>query len=381
MEDHAMTIREMALGFAVLVVAAVSVARAETRVALVIGNSAYTEVASLPNPSRDAETVAGAIRKAGFVSVRVVHDLGFDAMRRTLRDFAAEAEKADWAVVYYAGHGIEIAGQNYLIPVDAKLKSDRDVTFEAVALDQVLESAGGARTFRLVILDACRDNPFIQQMTRSRASRSIGRGLARVEPEGGTLVAFAAKAGQVALDGEGGNSPFVSALVARLVTPNVEIRRLFGLVRDDVLAATGRKQEPFIYGSLGGDELFFQKSAAPIVSDPPEVNVAAVPPVAMPDGAVRFLGMQMVPLPARLREQYKLTPGRGGVLVTEVEAGSPADEKVSPGDMILQVGAEEVASPQDVQRISEAKSSSTGLVLFLLSNSKGEYRFVAVKAR
>src|SRR5215212_5716991 len=103
MEDHTMTIRGMALGFAVLVVAAVSVARAETRVALVIGNSAYTEVASLPNPSRDAETVAGAIRKAGFVSVRVVHDLGFDAMRRTLRDFAAEAEKADWAVVYYAG--------------------------------------------------------------------------------------------------------------------------------------------------------------------------------------------------------------------------------------------------------------------------------------
>jgi uncharacterized caspase-like protein len=179
-------------------------------------------------------------------------------MRRVLRDFSAEAEKADWAVVYYAGHGLEMGGQNYLVPVDARLRSDRDVQYEAIPLDQVQGSIDGAKKLRLIILDACRDNPFAQQMTRTVASRSIGRGLARVEPEGGELIAFAAKHGQVALDGDDQNSPFVTALVKRLATPGVEIRKLFGLVRDDVLAATGRKQEPFIYGTLGGDDYIFR---------------------------------------------------------------------------------------------------------------------------
>jgi uncharacterized caspase-like protein len=142
--------------------------------------------------------------------------------------------------------------------VDARLKSDRDVQFEAVHLDQVLGSISGARKLRLVILDACRDNPFAQQMSRSVASRSIGRGLGRIEPDGGTLVAYAAKHGQTALDGQGRNSPFVSALVKHIGTPGVEIRRLFGLVRDDVLSSTARQQEPFIYGSLGGEEFFFK---------------------------------------------------------------------------------------------------------------------------
>lgn len=229
-----------------------------TRVALVIGNSDYTSVPRLPNPSRDAATVAQAFREAGFKTVQVRSDLSYEAMRRALRDFSAEAEKADWAVVYYAGHGIEVSGQNYLVPVDAQLKNDRDVQFEAVPLDQVLATLEGSKRLRLVILDACRDNPFINQMTRSVASRSIGRGLARIEPEGGTLVAYAAKAGQVALDGEGQNSPFVSALVKHISTPGVEISKLFRLVRDDVLAATGKAQEPFVYGSLPGEDFFFK---------------------------------------------------------------------------------------------------------------------------
>lgn len=228
------------------------------RVALVIGNSAYAAVGSLPNPARDASAVARSLREAGFRTVQLEANLSREAMIQALHRFSEEADKADWAVVYYAGHGIEVGGQNYLVPVDARLKSDRAVQFEAVPLDQVLASLDGARKLRLVILDACRDNPFISQMSRTVASRSIGRGLARVEPEGGTLVAYAAKAGQVALDGDGQNSPFVSALVKHVATPGIEIRRLFGLVRDDVLAATDRKQEPFVYGSLGGEELFFK---------------------------------------------------------------------------------------------------------------------------
>jgi uncharacterized caspase-like protein len=178
-------------------------------------------------------------------------------MNDVLREFAAVAEKADWAVVYFAGHGIEIGGTNYLIPIDAKLSFDRDVPFEAIPMDNVMSAVAGAKRLRLVLLDACRDNPFVNQMSRTVAGRSIGRGLAQIEPEAGTLVVFAAKHGQIALDGEKQNSPFASALVKRVLTPGLEVRRLFDHVRDDVLELTGRRQQPFSYGSLPGREDFF----------------------------------------------------------------------------------------------------------------------------
>jgi tetratricopeptide (TPR) repeat protein len=237
--------------------AAVAPANPGRRVALVVGNSAYKTVARLPNPRGDAELVATALRAVGFQSVRLENDLARDKLIDALRAFGREAEGADWAVVYFAGHGIEAGGVNYLVPVDARLETDRDLQYEAVALEQVLGSVEAARKLRLVILDACRDNPFARQMRRTVASRSIGRGLGRVEPEGGTLVAYSAKHGEVALDGEGTNSPFVMALVKRLPTPGMEINKLFRVVRDDVMAATERKQEPFVYGSLPGEDFFF----------------------------------------------------------------------------------------------------------------------------
>jgi tetratricopeptide (TPR) repeat protein len=237
--------------------AAVVPANPGRRVALVVGNSAYRRVAALPNPRGDAELVATALRAVGFQSVRLENDLAREKLIDVLRAFGREAESADWAVVYFAGHGIEVGGVNYLIPVDAKLETDRDLQYEAVALEQVLGSVEAARKLRLVILDACRDNPFARLMRRTVASRSIGRGLGRIEPEGGTLVAYAAKHGEVALDGEGTNSPFVTALVKRLPTPGMEINKLFRLVRDDVMVATDRKQEPFVYGSLPGEDFFF----------------------------------------------------------------------------------------------------------------------------
>jgi tetratricopeptide (TPR) repeat protein len=227
------------------------------RVALVIGNSGYKAVAALPNPSRDAAAVAGALRSAGFQTVTLETDLSLDRFINALRLFARQAESADWALIYYAGHGMEMNGTNYLIPIDAKLETDRDVNFEAVPLDQALNAVEGARKLRVVILDACRDNPFANQMRRTTASRSIGRGLARVEPDGGTLVAYAAKGGEVALDGDGQNSPFVSAILKYLPMPGVEINKFFRLVRDDVLTSTGRKQEPFVYGSLPSEDFFF----------------------------------------------------------------------------------------------------------------------------
>ncbi len=231
--------------------------RDERRVALVIGNSAYRAAPALPNARRDAGTIADALRRVGFQAVTLENDVSKEKLVDMMRSFAHEAEQADWAVIYYAGHGIEVGGINYLIPVDARLQTDRDVQFEALPLDQALSAVEGARKLRIILLDACRENPFARQMRRTVASRSIGRGLARVEPDGGTLVAYAAKHGEVALDGDGANSPFVTALVRHLATPGLEINKLFRLVRDDVLAATDRKQEPFVYGSLPGEDFFF----------------------------------------------------------------------------------------------------------------------------
>jgi tetratricopeptide (TPR) repeat protein len=231
----------------------------ETRVALVIGNSSYPNVGRLPNAARDAELIAEAFRRSGFTTVSLSLDLSRERITEALKTFAVEADRADWAVVYYAGHGIEFGGTNYLIPTDARLASDRDISIEAVALEQVLLAVEGAQKLRLVILDACRDNPFAKTMRRSTATRSIGRGLARVEPEGATLVVYAARDGQVALDGGGVNSPFADALAKHLATPGLEINLLFRKVRDDVLNVTGRKQEPFVYGSLPAAEFYFRK--------------------------------------------------------------------------------------------------------------------------
>jgi tetratricopeptide (TPR) repeat protein len=226
------------------------------RVALVIGNSDYARVPSLPNALHDASTIAEAFQKIGFRQVIKIENQGRDGMLAALRSFRDLADNSEWAVIYYAGHGIEIDGTNYIVPTDARLVADRDVQDETISLSRFLDAIERAKEIKLVILDACRENPFLNSMKMSTASRSIGRGLARIEPEGGTLVAYSAKHGQIALDGKGENSPFATALANRMLTPDIEIRKLFGLVRDDVLAATSRKQEPFIYGTLGGDDHF-----------------------------------------------------------------------------------------------------------------------------
>jgi tetratricopeptide (TPR) repeat protein len=242
------------------------------RVALVIGNASYRNVPALINPPKDAEAIAASLRTIGFDKVTVLADTTLEKLNEGLRAFAEEADKADWAMVYYAGHGIEVSGQNYLIPVEARLAADRDVEFETVPLERIKTALAGAKKLRLVVLDACRVNPFAQQMRRTEAvaaaspstaggvvgTRSIGRGLGRVEVQSGPLlVVFAAKDGQTALDGDGANSPFAVAMVQRIATPGVEISKIFRLVRDDVMEATAGRQEPYTYGSLPGEDFFF----------------------------------------------------------------------------------------------------------------------------
>jgi uncharacterized caspase-like protein len=230
-------------------------ASAATRVALVIGNSEYRNVPQLTNPDNDAAAFARTLKQAGFDVVEARHDLTGAEMRRALRDFGDKARNADMAVIYYAGHGIEVEGTNYLIPVDAALQRDTDVYDEAISLDRVLVAVESAKQLRLVILDACRDNPFDKTMKRV-SMRSIGRGLAKVEPTSpNTLIAYAAKAGSTAADGDSKHSPFTAALVRHIATPGLDVRKAFGFVRDDVLKVTNNRQEPYVYGSLGGEDV------------------------------------------------------------------------------------------------------------------------------
>jgi hypothetical protein len=244
-----------AIGWALLLALTPGEALAERRVALVVGNSNYTAVPTLPNPSRDANAVAKLFKDAGFQTIETYLDVGNLDFKRAIRKFEDIAMEADIAVLFYAGHGIEIGGTNYLIPIDAKLASDRDAADEAIPLDRLVLSADGAKKLRVIILDACRDNPYAGKMRReSRAAlRAVSSGLGKVEPSStDTLIAYAAKAGSTAEDGERDHSPFTAALLKHLTVPGLDLRLAFGRVKDEVMKNTNGRQEPFVYGSLGG---------------------------------------------------------------------------------------------------------------------------------
>jgi hypothetical protein len=211
----------------------------------VIGNSAYTHTSVLANPLNDAADVAAAFERLGFAVTRL-ENAGGAEMRRAFGEFSEAAFRSDVAVVFYAGHGIEVDGENYLVPVDARLKNDRVVTFETVPFDQVREMQPESGLL-LVILDACRDNPFAQTVRGSGA-----RGLGRIDLKtsgGDTFVAYAAAAGAVAQDGAGRNSPYTAALLDHLEVPGLEVDDMFREVRAAVLEQTGNQQAPAVYAA------------------------------------------------------------------------------------------------------------------------------------
>jgi uncharacterized caspase-like protein len=262
-------------------------ALADKRVALVIGNSTYENAPQLSNPSKDAGAISDMLRNAKFDVVETVRDANNLDMRRALREFSDKAQNSDMAVVYFAGHGIEVDGQNYLIPTDAVLQRDRDVYDETISLERVLQTVESATQLRLVILDACRDNPFGRKMKRVSTLRSLGRGLIGVEPVSpNTLIAYAAKGGSTAEDGDGANSPYATALLKHLTTPGLDLRQAFGLVRDDVMKATANKQEPFTYGSLGGATVSLVQMAS-LSTNPPETSAAVAPSAPDPTAELR----------------------------------------------------------------------------------------------
>ncbi len=246
---------------------------ASRRVALVIGNAAYAHATLLRNPPNDAEAISASLGRLGFTVTRL-DDAGKAELEKGLQAFMSAASGSEIALVFYAGHGMEVDQRNFLVPVDARLANADDVEFEAVSLALVMRAVGRAAGLGLVILDACRDNPFVTAMQRRGSTRAIGRGLARVEPTGETLVAYAAKEGTQAADGEGRNSPYTTALLRYLEEPGLEVGLMFRRVRDAVLAATGGSQEPFTYGSLSSAGVYLKAASSPI--QPPAPTAPAV---------------------------------------------------------------------------------------------------------
>lgn len=237
------------------------------KVALVVGNSNYANTSRLTNPANDIKLIAASARQAGFDDVTVAADLSVNDFQKAMRDFRAKADGAEIAMVYYAGHGIEAQGKNWLIPTDAQLKSDLDLPYEAINLDRMMEAVSGAQ-IRMVVLDSCRNNPFGRSWRSG--TRAVQNGLAGVEADD-VLVIFAAAPGQTAADGTGANSPFATSLAKRLPQPDLPVQLLGGAIRDDVLAATGGQQRPFVSASITGTPVYLVPR-----SGPPTGNRAAL---------------------------------------------------------------------------------------------------------
>ena len=236
-------------GAVLLLTAVAAPAWAGQRVALVVGNAAYANAPALATPLNDASDVGSALERLGFAVTRV-ENADQAALLRSLRAFATAAEAAEAAVVFYAGHGVAVDEHNFLLPVDARLSSEQDIEFEAVPLALAERAVARAGRVRVIVLDASRENPFVSSMREAEPMRTIGQGLAPIEPSAGTLVASAAKEGTVAVEGQGRNSLYSKTLLRYLEEPGLAIEAMFGKVREAVLASTGGSQEPTVYGSL-----------------------------------------------------------------------------------------------------------------------------------
>ena len=255
-------------------------AKADKRVAFVVGNGAYQNVAQLPNPPIDAKAMAGVLRNVGFDVVEGTN-LTRDKMTERLLEFGKKAQGADVAVFFYAGHGIAIGGTNYLLPVDADIKSEMDVKLgSAINIDLTLDQTMSDAKVKLVFLDACRDNPFAAKIKSNSATRSVSvqTGLAEMKSGEGTLIAFATGPGQTALDGEvGTNSPFTRALIAHITAPGVEIQQAMTEVRAQVNEETNKGQLPWGHTNLIGS-VYLNTAAAPAANAPATQSAVAAAP-------------------------------------------------------------------------------------------------------
>ena len=263
------------LAFA-LMVFAMSPASAGARLALVIGNGKYANAPALENPANDAADLARALRGVGFEVIEL-QDASRDAMTRSLREFSTRLRGTEMVMFFYAGHGMQMNGENYLLPVDADIQTPADVRFNTVNLTDIQQEIEASGRVNIMILDACRNNPFADRLAQSgRAAPS--RGLGRIDAAGeGSLIVYSTQPNNVALDGSGRNSPFTAALLKHVATPGIEVRQMLSRVRGDVLSATERRQTPWDSSSLTGDVYL---AGAPAL--PPAVAAAPGPPPSAP---------------------------------------------------------------------------------------------------
>ena len=269
-----------AFGVWLAMISSFASAIADDRAALVIGNSAYIHTSKLENPGNDAADVANSLRSLGFKVIEA-HDLDKAGMDRAIREFADALSTAKVGLFYYAGHGIQVDGQNYLVPTDAALSTASALDFEMVRLDLVHRTMESAVSTNIIILDACRDNPLSRNLARALGTRStsIGRGLAAVESGEGTLISFSTQPGSVALDGEGRNSPFAAALIKHASKPGDDLSSVLINVRNDVMEATARRQVPWEHSAMTAHFYFVPGSA--VVRDAQQSavpNPGSVPP-------------------------------------------------------------------------------------------------------
>ncbi|WP_426959405.1 caspase family protein [Muricoccus radiodurans] len=252
-----------------LLLAGAARAEPERRVALVIGNGAYQQVPALRNPPNDARRMAAMLRNAGFEVIEGI-DLDRRTMEEKLREFGDRLDGGDLGLFYYAGHGLQVGGENYLLPVDTRIQRERDLSFEAVPIGQVLRSMEGAARTNLVFLDACRDNPLVRSLARSMGTRSgaVSSGLAQVQSGVGTLISYATAPNSVARDGEGANSPFTAALLQHLATPGLDVGVAMRRVREAVITATRQQQVPWDHSSLTGEVVLVPASVAAPTAPP-----------------------------------------------------------------------------------------------------------------
>ena len=262
-------------------------AQAGERVALAIGNTQYSHTTRLPNAATDAQRIGQILKSAGFQSAQIETNLNFDAMRKALLAFRERAQKADVALIFYAGHGIQAGGENYLIPIDAKLAREADASLEAFSLNGILDGIAPASgpvksaasdPFRVVILDACRTNTF-SLLPPGGATRGKPRGFAPVGKRRNTVIAFSTAPNFVADDGDGEHSPYAEALFKYVATPGMDVRKVFGFIYDDTMERTRNEQEPDLTVKLGGRDYFLVEGS----------RIAAALPAATKQSTESFL--------------------------------------------------------------------------------------------
>ncbi|MFB2549815.1 caspase family protein [Ensifer soli] len=353
----------LALACAMIMLAALVAAggesRAAGRVALVIGNSNYQSAGLLRNPANDARAVGAALARLDF-DVMLATDLGKSAFQTTLADFAEKSEGADLALIYYAGHAMELKGSNFLIPTDAKLSSDSRVAFETIDLDDVLSAVAYVKGLKIVLLDACRNNPFLEGMRLKGGNRAVSRGLAvPKEPDNGLLISYAAAAGTVASDGDGDHSPYAAALLKNMETPGLELAMMLRRVRADVKEATENRQTPFEYGSLPDREVYLVPPAAgqpAPKAEGAEVSAlsTAYPRAAAPQDACRDAGTHWAAIrdknsKAFYEEHLSLFGACAFASLARAEMARLAEESLAGAETACDRLA---AGPDDPQRIA-----------------------------